>query len=213
MKKGYFITIEGPDGSGKTSLITRLAPQLKELFADQLVETREPGGVRISEAIRDIVLGSKYPEMNRRTEALLFAAARAQHLVEKIEPALAAGKIVLSDRFVDSSVAYQGGGRALGTTAIRQINDFATNGLQPNLTLLLDLPSEMGLARIMKFRADDVDRLDKDALGFHQKVRQTYLQLAKEFPERIKVIDAQQSPEKIAANALQLIQESLKGWI
>ncbi|OIK69475.1 dTMP kinase, partial [Oenococcus oeni] len=114
MKKGFFITIEGPDGAGKTSLLDNLMPALRDIFGDNLIETREPGGVRISEAIRKIVLGLKYPEMNRRTEALLFAAARAQHMVEKIEPALADGKIVLSDRFVDSSIAYQGGGRTVG---------------------------------------------------------------------------------------------------
>ncbi|OIM58604.1 dTMP kinase, partial [Oenococcus oeni] len=137
----------------------------------------------------------------------------AQHMVEKIEPALADGKIVLSDRFVDSSIAYQGGGRELGIEAVGEINNFATNGLQPNLTLLLDLPSEVGIARIMKHRSDEVNRLDKDRLVFHKKVRQTYLQLAKDQPNRIKVLDATQSPEKIAINALQLIQESLKGWI
>ncbi|OIK56539.1 dTMP kinase [Oenococcus oeni] len=213
MKKGFFITIEGPDGAGKTSLLDNLMPALKDIFGDNLIETREPGGVRISEAIRKIVLGLKYPEMNRRTEALLFAAARAQHMVEKIEPALADGKIVLSDRFVDSSIAYQGGGRELGIEAVSEINNFATNGLQPNLTLLLDLPSEVGIARIMKHRSDEVNRLDKDRLVFHKKVRQTYLQLAKDQPNRIKVLDATQSPEKIAINALQLIQESLKGWI
>ncbi|AVI94561.1 dTMP kinase [Oenococcus oeni] len=213
MKKGFFITIEGPDGAGKTSLLDNLMPALRDIFGDNLIETREPGGVRISEAIRKIVLGLKYPEMNRRTEALLFAAARAQHMVEKIEPALADGKIVLSDRFVDSSIAYQGGGRELGIEAVSEINNFATNGLQPNLTLLLDLPSEVGIARIMKHRSDEVNRLDKDRLVFHKKVRQTYLQLAKDQPNRIKVLDATQSPEKIAINALQLIQESLKGWI
>ncbi|SYW06562.1 thymidylate kinase [Oenococcus oeni] len=213
MKKSFFITIEGPDGAGKTSLLDNLMPALRDIFGDNLIETREPGGVRISEAIRKIVLGLKYPEMNRRTEALLFAAARAQHMVEKIEPALADGKIVLSDRFVDSSIAYQGGGRELGIEAVSEINNFATNGLQPNLTLLLDLPSEVGIARIMKHRSDEVNRLDKDRLVFHKKVRQTYLQLAKDQPNRIKVLDATQSPEKIAINALQLIQESLKGWI
>ncbi|SYV98304.1 thymidylate kinase [Oenococcus oeni] len=213
MKKGFFITIEGPDGAGKTSLLDNLMPALRDIFGDNLIETREPGGVRISEAIRKIVLGLKYPEMNRRTEALLFAAARAQHMVEKIEPALADGKIVLSDRFVDSSIAYQGGGRELGIETVSEINNFATNGLQPNLTLLLDLPSEVGIARIMKHRSDEVNRLDKDRLVFHKKVRQTYLQLAKDQPNRIKVLDATQSPEKIAINALQLIQESLKGWI
>ncbi|AZZ60323.1 dTMP kinase [Oenococcus sp. UCMA 16435] len=213
MKTGFFITIEGPDGAGKTSLLNNLMPALRDIFGDNLVETREPGGVRISEAIRKIVLGIKYPEMNRRTEALLFAAARAQHMVEKIEPALAEGKIVLSDRFVDSSIAYQGGGRGLGIEAVSKINKFATNGLRPNLTLLLDLPSEVGISRIMKHRVNEVNRLDKDRLIFHKKVRRTYLQLAKDQPNRIKVIDATQSPEKIAINALQLIQESLKGWI
>ncbi|OIK95268.1 dTMP kinase, partial [Oenococcus oeni] len=117
------------------------------------------------------------------------------HMVEKIEPALADGKIVLSDRFVDSSIAYQGGGRELGIEAVGEINNFATNGLQPNLTLLLDLPSEVGIARIMKHRSDEVNRLDKDRLVFHKKVRQTYLQLAKDQPNRIKVLDATQSPE------------------
>ncbi|MFT8469837.1 MAG: dTMP kinase [Oenococcus sp.] len=213
MSRGYFISIEGPDGAGKSSLIDRLTPKLHALLGDRFFQTREPGGVRISEAIRKIILNNDYSEMDARTEALLFAAARAQHVTEKIRPALAAGKIILSDRFLDSSIAYQGGGRGLGVQEVRQINLFATAGLQPDLTLLLDLPSEVGLARIMKHRKNDVDRMDQDPLAFHQKVRQTYLQLAQADPGRIKVIDACERAEKIADNALQLIQESLKGKI
>lgn len=213
MKGGFFITFEGPDGSGKTTLINNLRPFITDELKKDLIITREPGGVKISEAIREILLDKRFSEMGSRTEALLFAAARAQHLDEVIKPALDAGKIVFCDRFVDSSVVYQGIGRKLGVQEIIDINRFATTGINPDMTILLDLPADLGLARIKKHRSEKSDRIDQDQLSFHEQVRRAYLDLAAKNPKRIKIIDGRQSPEKITKNALQLIQEALKGRI
>lgn len=210
MKNSFFMTIEGPDGAGKTTLLNLMLPDLKnKLGADNVVSIREPGGVRISEKIRDLVLGIEYPEMSERTEALLFAAARAQLLNQVILPELKKNKLVISDRFVDSSIAYQGGGRDLGMKEVADINNFATDGLTPKLTLYVDVPSEIGIERIMKNRTDEVNRLDNDALNFHKKVRESYLQLAKENPERIFILDGTKKPEDLANESLELIYSRL----
>ncbi len=211
MKGPYFISIEGPEGAGKTTLIKKISPFLKNKLDNNFLITREPGGVKISEEIRNLVLNKKYPEINARTEALLFAASRAQHLAEKIIPALKAKKVVICDRFIDSSTAYQGYGRGLGYQPVYNINYFATRGLMPNLTLLLDLPSKIGLQRINKYRSNQINRIDTDALNFHKKVRQGYLKLASKNPKRIKIIDATQSSKKIGLDALQLIKKGLNG--
>ncbi|ANK59112.1 MULTISPECIES: dTMP kinase [Loigolactobacillus] len=205
---GRFITFEGPDGAGKTSVLTALVPRLKALAQVPLIETREPGGNPISEAIRQIILDPKNTAMDPRTEALLYTAARRQHIIEKIRPALAANKLVLCDRFVDSSLAYQGAGREIGVAEVAQMNLFATEALQPDLTLYLDVPSEVGLARISAHRPDQNDRLDQEALSFHQKVRGEYLQLAKDNPQRIKVIDATQAIEQVIAACQTLVTAS-----
>lgn len=204
------MSIEGPDGAGKTTLINLLLPHLEEKLGDDLVSTREPGGVRISEKIRDLVLGVEYPEMDGRTEALLFAAARSQHLVEVILPALKENKFVLSDRFVDSSIAYQGAGRELGVKEVADINKFATRNIEPDFTIYLDIPSEIGIQRIMANRTDEVNRLDKDALNFHIKVRSAYLKLAEDNPTRIFTLDATKTPEVLTQEALELINKQLE---
>ena len=194
---GLFITIEGPDGAGKTSVLEELYPRLQLEAKRDIVKTREPGGVKIAEKIRRIILDPKNSEMDERTEALLYAAARRQHLIQVILPALNEGKIVICDRFVDSSIAYQGAGRGLGEKEIWQINQFAIDGLMPALTIYLDIESEIGLKRIAEHRSNQVNRLDEEKLEFHRTVRQSYLKLYQNYPERIKLINASQPLKKV----------------
>lgn len=192
MEHSVFISFEGPEGAGKTTVIKELVKRLDLKFADELVFTREPGGNPIAESIRTILQPEEENGLDKRTEALLYAAARRQHIVENIKPSLLEGKIVLSDRYIDSSLAYQGGGRELGVSNIMAINEFATEGLMPDLTLYLDLPVEIGLARINRDRKDKLDRLDKETIDFHQKTRNVYLQLAQKYCNRIQLVDATQ---------------------
>ncbi|MCI5812048.1 MAG: dTMP kinase [Lactobacillus sp.] len=209
--KGTFISFEGPDGAGKTSVITAIYHDMTNRFGYQKVLlTREPGGNRISEQIRDVLFDDQNTNMDSRTEALLFAAARRQHIVEDIEPALKAGKIVLSDRYIDSSVAYQGGGRHLGTDDIWELNQFAIHGLLPQLTIYLDIDSELGLQRINQHRSDEVNRLDREKLRFHRDVRASYLVLAQRHSERIVVIDASQPLADVISDTQRAIQQHFK---
>ncbi|MFT9031239.1 dTMP kinase [Leuconostoc pseudomesenteroides] len=210
MSKPLFISFEGPEGAGKTTVLNILIAELQPKLGDKLVTTREPGGNPISEAIRAILQPEDDNGLEKRTEALLYAAARRQHLVEIIQPALAAGKVVISDRYVDSSLAYQGGGRDLGVEKIWQINQFAIDGLLPDLTIYLDVPSELGLARVTANRKGKIDRLDKESLVFHQKVRQTYLKLQSEFSDRIKIVDATQPLDKVVHDTRELINQVLE---
>ncbi|MCT4387153.1 dTMP kinase [Leuconostoc pseudomesenteroides] len=210
MSKPLFISFEGPEGAGKTTVLNILIAELQPKLGDKLVTTREPGGNPISEAIRAILQPEDDNGLEKRTEALLYAAARRQHLVEIIQPALAAGKVVISDRYVDSSLAYQGGGRDLGVEKIWQINQFAIDGLLPDLTIYLDVPSELGLARVTANRKGKIDRLDKESLAFHQKVRQTYLKLQSEFSDRIKIVDATQPLDKVVHDTRELINQVLE---
>ncbi|MDG3061100.1 dTMP kinase [Lacticaseibacillus casei] len=190
---GTFITFEGPDGAGKTSVLEALIPRLKSQSQAALHLTREPGGAKISEKIRDVILDPANTEMDARTEALLYAASRRQHLVEVIQPALAQGDIVICDRFVDSSVAYQGGGRQIGTQAVLQMNQFATAGLEPNLTIYLDVPVQVGLDRIAAHQHErQYDRLDQESLAFHERVHSAYMKLVADNPTRIVTVDATQ---------------------
>ena len=186
---GYFFSFEGPEGAGKTTMVGKLESLLRKRGFD-VMATREPGGVRIAEAIRAIILNRDYTEMDGRTEALLYAAARRQHLLEKIVPALEAGRIVLCDRFVDSSLAYQGFARGLGIEEVWKINEFAIDGYMPSLTIYFDLDPKIGLERIRKHTGREVNRLDLEALSFDTKVREGYWKLAKRFADRIVVIDA-----------------------
>ncbi|HBF75612.1 MAG TPA: dTMP kinase, partial [Lactobacillus sp.] len=200
---GLFISFEGPDGAGKTTVLSAIAEQLDTANRTDILVTREPGGNQISEAIRKIILDPQNTQMDVRTEALLYAASRRQLIQETIRPALAAGKVVLCDRFVDSSVAYQGAGRQIGEEAVYQMNQFATEGLTPDLTIYVDVPSEVGLARIKAHR-QNVDRLDAEALSFHKRVRAAYLRLAKKFPERIITVDATQPVADVISQAMTL---------
>ena len=208
MANGLFITIEGPDGAGKTTVLNELFPRLQMIAQKEIIKTREPGGVLIAEKIRQIILNPDHRQMDERTEALLYAAARRQHLVEVIIPALNEGKIVICDRFVDSSLTYQGAGRRIGMKEIAQINEFATEGLEPDFTLYLDVDSDTGLRRIQNHRKQDIDRLDLEGLEFHQRVRHAYLKLAEENPVRIHRIDAKMSLQEVVESSYSAIVES-----
>lgn len=199
MNKGIFITFEGPDGSGKTTQINKLGDYLKEKGFDVLI-TREPGGTRISENIRSIILNPDNSEMDPMTEALLYSASRSQHVAEKIKPALEKGYIVLCDRFMDSSIAYQGYARGLGD-CIRVINEYAVMGVQPDITFFLDLPAEAGIARAEKRR--NLDRLEQEDISFHEAVYEGYLKLAEIYQDRYIRIDASRSIDEIFDNILQ----------
>lgn len=209
---GKFITFEGPDGAGKTSVLKAVIKQLNEKLTAQIIETREPGGTKIAEAIRNVILDTKNTAMDPRTEALLFASARRQHIIEIILPALNADKIVFCDRFVDSSIAYQGAGRQIGADEVLEMNKFATNGLTPDLTLYFDVPSEVGLERIQKFRSNEVNRLDKDSLEFHKRVRKEYLDLYSKNKERIVLIDATQPFDVVLKNTMNVLEKHYPMW-
>lgn len=200
-----FITFEGPEGSGKTTMIQMVAEALKDTH--EIVMTREPGGIPISEKIRDILLANDN-EMDARTEALLFAAARRQHLVEKVVPALQEGKVVLCDRFIDSSLAYQGYARGLGVDDIMQINRFAIENWMPDLTIYLKLPAETGLKRIQDNNRTS-NRLDEEDLNFHEGVVSGYNELSENYPDRIKVIDADREIEEVFRDVYNILEKYL----
>lgn len=205
---GKFISFEGPDGAGKTSVIRQIKADLvDQLGADRVLYTREPGGSPIAEQIRRVLFAPENKDMDARTEALLFAASRRQHVVSTLRPALAAGKVVLCDRYLDSSLVYQGAGRQLGMEAIWKLNQYAIDGLLPNLTINLDVPSELGLRRIAEHRANQVNRLDKEKLSFHHMVRHAFLDLQKADPDRIKLIDASQSLDRVVADVKREINQ------
>lgn len=207
MTKGIFISFEGPDGAGKTTVLEAILPQLEKLVAKEVITTREPGGVAIAESIRDLILDVNHTNMDDKTELLLYIAARRQHLVERILPELKKGNLVLVDRFIDSSVAYQGYGRGLDADAVTWLNNFATDGLQPDLTLYFDVDSQIGLTRIEKNKEREVNRLDLEQLDMHCRVRSGYLKLAQENPDRIVTIDAARPLEKVITDALFIIKQ------
>ena len=204
-----FITFEGPEGSGKSSVLDKICHQL-EHDGFNVVKTREPGGTPISEQIRNIILDKSNTNLEPRTEALLYAASRRQHLVEKIWPALKEGKIVLCDRYLDSSLAYQGNARGLGYENILSINNFATENTFPDLTILFDIQPELGLERISKNSNREVNRLDLEKLDFHKKVREGFLELAKKYPERFYIVDASQPFLDVCLEVYDLIKYKLK---
>ncbi|EMB92113.1 dTMP kinase [Streptococcus mutans] len=207
MTKGIFISFEGPDGAGKTTVLEAILPQLKKLVAKEVITTREPGGVAIAESIRDLILDVNHTNMDDKTELLLYIAARRQHLVERILPELKKGNLVLVDRFIDSSVAYQGYGRGLDADAVTWLNNFATDGLQPDLTLYFDVDSQIGLTRIEKNKEREVNRLDLEQLDMHCRVRSGYLKLAQENPDRIVTIDAARPLEEVITDTLFIIKQ------
>lgn len=206
---GTFITFEGPDGAGKTSAIAGILAEITKDLKSEPLLTREPGGSVIAEKIRQIILDPENTAMDDRTEALLYAAARRQHLVETILPALAVNDIVISDRFVDSSLAYQGGGRQLGLALVAAINAPATDGLVPDLTLYFDVDPEVGLARIKKNREGTEDRLEQEKIDFHQRVTAAYQKVLRQNPDRIVAINANQDLPFVIADSVKIIRERL----
>lgn len=186
---GHLISFEGPDGAGKTTVIREVVKQLADRIDQEIMVTREPGGSVISEKIRDIILNPEYKSMDDWTEALLFTASRRQHLVEVIIPALQDDRLVICDRYLDSSIAYQGGGDQLGIEKVAQLNNSILDGYYPELTFYLDVPSEVGLKRIKK-NNNSFDRLESKKLEFHHRVRNAYLKLLDDNPERMVKIDA-----------------------
>lgn len=203
-----FITFEGGEGSGKSTVMKDVATRLtKEGY--KLVLTREPGGTPIAEEIRNVILDKANTKMDPRTEALLYAASRRQHLVEKIWPALERGEIVLCDRYLDSSLAYQGGARGLGVDEVLSINMFAAEGEYPDLTLLFDLEPEEGLKRIEKNKGREVNRLDLEKLEFHKKVRDNFHALAKKYSTRYVVIDASKPLNEVEDEVYRIIKETI----
>lgn len=196
MKKGIFITVEGPEGAGKTTIFRKLGEYLLE-EGYQVLMTREPGGIAIAEQIREVILDKENTTMDARTEALLYAAARRQHLVEKVKPALESREIVLSDRFIDSSLAYQGYARGLGINEVLSINQFAIGDMMPDLTLYFDIEPEIGLERISLHKGREINRLDLEKLEFHKKVHEGYHILLNQFSERIVKIDASKAVEEV----------------
>ncbi|MFD0591078.1 dTMP kinase [Paenibacillus sp. GCM10027627] len=210
MNKGFFVTIEGGEGAGKSSLIERLTNNMQQEGISVLV-TREPGGISIAEKIRTIVLDTENTMMDARTEALLYAASRRQHLVEKVLPALQEGRLVICDRFVDSSLAYQGYARGLGMEQVWSINRFAIGDLMPDLTLYMDVSPEIGLARIDQAKQREVNRLDLEKLSFHEKVREGYLKLLDMYPDRMVKVDAEQRPDQVLEDVFSILKERFKG--
>ncbi|CAG9623056.1 dTMP kinase [Sutcliffiella rhizosphaerae] len=187
--KGLFITFEGPEGAGKTSVIQKLAEELKYRNYPVIL-TREPGGIAIAEQIRSVILDCNNTEMDARTEALLYAAARRQHLVERVIPALEEKKIVLCDRFIDSSLAYQGFAREIGVEDVLSINEFATEKTLPSLTIYFDIDPEAGLKRIAANNKREINRLDQEELDFHYRVKAGYDLVREKYKDRFIVVDA-----------------------
>lgn len=202
-----FITFEGPDGSGKTTQMKRLIPELRKMGLD-IVQTREPGGTEIGDQIRSVIMDMKNKSMHPRTEILLFCSSRAQLVEELIRPSLHAGRIVLCDRYADSTMAYQGYGHGLDKDALTRLLDFATGGLKPDLTLLFDLPAEAGLRRRLT-NHEEWNRMDDYALQFHERVRQGYLEMAASDPGRWVVIDADRDPDRIQEDVLSAVRGKL----
>ena len=204
-----FITFEGPDGSGKSTVIKAVYERLINDGYSAIL-TREPGGTPIAEKIRDIILDNSNTALDARTEALLYAASRRQHLVEKIWPAIKEGKIVLCDRFLDSSLAYQGEGRKLGIENILNVNLFATENTYPDLTLFFNISPEEGLKRVSKDKKRVADRLDNENANFHQTVYNGFLKVNSMYKDRIQVVDATKSLNEVIENAYKIIKSKLE---
>ena len=202
MRKGFFVSLEGPEGAGKTTLAKRLADWFAEQGAEAVL-TREPGGTELGGAVRELLLTRP---MGAKAEFLLYLADRAEHVEKVIRPALLAGKVVIADRYADSSYAYQGFGRGLSLSWMKAATEGATGGLVPDLTILLDLDPEAGLRR-----GGRSDRLEKESLDFHRRVREGFLALAEAEPERFRVIDAGRDPERVWRSVLRAVERAWRG--
>ena len=202
--KGIFITLEGNDGSGKSSVMEAIRRTLEEK-GYPVVYTREPGGSKIAENIRKVILDVENTGMDPKTEALLYAASRREHIEKTIRPALETGKIVLCDRFIDSSLAYQGYARGLGIDEVYNMNLYATDGLLPDLTILVCVKPEIGMARITQNHRGELDRLESEKMEFHQKVYQGYLTVQEKFPSRIQIINGEKTKEEVRLDALEIV--------
>lgn len=206
--KGMFITFEGPDGSGKTTVAKMIYDRLLQ-DGYPVILTREPGGIDIAEQIRDVIHNIENTAMDSKTETLLYAASRRQHLIEKIKPALEDGKIVLCDRFVDSSLVYQGIGRGLGIEEVFAINTFAIEDIMPDLTIMFDIMPKVGLERINKNKDREVNRLDLEDLSFHELTYTGYMKVADMFKNRIVKTDASLSIEQVFDNVYLIVKQKL----
>ena len=205
---GFFITLEGPDGSGKSTVAKKIVERLTKA-GYEVVHTREPGGIEISEEIRNIILNPKNVTMDAKTEALLYAASRRQHLVEKVFPAVKDGKIVICERFLDSSLAYQGFGRQIGMDEVLSINLFAIDNTYPDMTIYLDVDEQVGLDRLKnrKFK----DRLDQESIDFHHRVKQGYQEVLKRFKDRISIVDASKPLNDVVDSTYNLVIGLING--
>ncbi|MGE8081878.1 dTMP kinase [Peribacillus loiseleuriae] len=209
MSRGIFITFEGPEGAGKTTVLHKLGEVLTDA-GYQVVITREPGGISISEQIREVILNKDNTVMDGRTEALLYAAARRQHLVEKVMPALDRGVIVLCDRFIDSSLAYQGHARGLSIDEVYKMNQFAIAGVMPDLTIYFDIDPALGLQRVHSNQEREVNRLDMEELQFHEKVREGYQIIMERSRERFYIVDAAQPLDIVVDTTKRKVIEFIK---
>ena len=207
-KKGLFITLEGPDGSGKSTQSLLLAQYLKRK-GYKVVRTREPGGTSIAEALRRIILNPKN-RISKVTEVLLYEAGRAQHTSELIFPALREGKTVICERYTDATLAYQGYGRKLDIRMVKELNWIASSGLKPDLTILLDLDVREGLRRVRKTSGRRMDRMERESIRFHERVRKGYLEIASREPGRVKLIKVKETPEKTHLKVVKVIEKLVK---
>jgi dTMP kinase len=204
-RKGAFITFEGPDGSGKSTQMRLLADRLRK-YGREVVETQEPGGTEIGLQIRSILLNAQNHKLCPVSEMLLYFAARAQNFDERILPAWEKGAVVLSDRFTDSTLAYQGGGRELGRDVVMQLHDIACHGLQPDLTICIDIDTHVGLQRVSTRGEGARDRIEEEAIEFHKRVREIYLELGRQFPDRIKIIDGNGRMQDVAERVWRVVE-------
>jgi len=216
-RRGIFITIEGPEGAGKTTQAKLLVERLRRRY--DVIYSREPGGTPVGERIRALLLDDAHPEMAAQAEMLLFAASRAQFVAEVVEPALREGRLVLSERYVDASLAYQGYARGLGVDVVRAVNEVATRGIVPDLTVMLDIEPAVGLARARaaggkEGRQGRGDRLEQEDLSFFRQVRAGFLKIATEERARVRLIDGGRTPEAVHADVVRAVDELLssRGW-
>ncbi|NPV60251.1 MAG: dTMP kinase [Actinobacteria bacterium] len=202
-RRSLFITFEGVEGSGKTTQMNMLHAHLLRMKVD-VVATHEPGGTRIGEEIRRIILDPAFKEMHPMTETILYAADRAQHFYEVIKPALDQGKVVLCDRYIDSTLAYQGVARRIGMEGVQNLNEWVTDDHYPDVTFLLEIPFRVGLKRLME-RKRVLDRIESEAQAFHEQVQEAYKTLAKFYPHRIVVLNGVDKPENIHHRVMQVV--------